>query len=73
MILGCLWASLLDPRGTPNTEIRIPFLVLFLEGVRGGFGAPFSLINHVFYEGVFLNLAFCSRVGLKGPAKGTKR
>ena len=37
------------------------------------FGFAFSFENHMFYDGVFQNLAFYSRVGPKVPRKGSTR
>ena len=53
MISGCLWASLLGPGGTPNTEIRIPLSGSVLIGVAvGGPGIDFGRILVSFW-GVF--------------------
>ena len=73
LILRCLWASIWGPGGTPKVEIFMICFANVLGTVRGGSGAPFLLINHVFYEGDFQKLAFGVGVGPKGPHKDTKQ
>ena len=43
------------------------FFGVFLEGAFSKFVLGFSLQKHVFYEGVFQNLAFRSRLASKVP------
>ena len=45
----------------------------FSRGCYSKFGLSFSFVFHLFYEGVFQNLAFRSRVEPKGPRKGTEK
>ena len=54
--------SVLEPRPANKCEIRASIFGFFLEGAFSKFGLVFSLQKHVFYEGVFQNLAFCARV-----------
>ena len=51
--------------GCKKNANRVFFFCFFSGGAHSKFGLAFSLKKHVFYEGVFQNLAFCSRVGPK--------
>jgi hypothetical protein len=59
--------------GCKTDPNRVFFFCSFSGGAHSKFGLAFSLKKHVFYEGVFQNLAFCSRVEPKVPQKGQKR
>ena len=71
LILGCLCVSICGPEGTKKAGIIFTFFADFPGGLRGGSGAPFLLISHVFYEGDFQKLAFGVGVWPKGPQKDT--
>ena len=60
-------------QGCNKNANRVFFFCSFSGGGYSKFGLAFSIKNHVFYEGVFQNLAFCSRVEPKVPQKGQKR
>ena len=76
-VLGSVWESLLEPgvnfgfsfgaRGVKTCDIRSSIFVFFLEGAFSQFGLAFCFQNHLFYDGVFQNLAFRSRVRPKVP------
>ena len=68
-ISGFILGSVLEPRAAKKVSDRVFFFGSFSGGAHSKFRLPFSLKNHVFYEGVFQNLAFCSRVGPKVPQK----
>ena len=53
--------------GCKKNAERIFFFGFVSGGAHSKFGLAFSLQNHVFYEGVFQNLAFCSKGGPKVP------
>ena len=59
--------------GAPGLQKNTLLLDSFSGGAHSKFGLSFSLENHVFYEGVFQNLAFYSRAGPKVPQKGSTR
>ena len=58
--------------GCKKNANRVFFFCSFSGGGYSKFGLAFSLKKHVLYEGVFQNLAFCSRVEPKVPQKGQK-
>ena len=72
-ISGSILGSVLEPRPANKWEIRASIFGFFLEGAFSKFVLGFSLQKHVFYEGVFQNLAFRSRVGSKVPHTWSKR
>ena len=72
-ISGSILGSVLEPRPANKCEMRASIFGFFLEGAFSKFGLAFSLQKHVFYEGVFQNLAFRSRVGSKVPHTWSKR
>ena len=80
-ISGSILTSVLEPGAAKKCDIRYSiFLFFFWKGLflNSGslslskdafshFGLAFSLQNHVFYDGVFQNLAFRSRMKPKVP------
>ena len=68
-ISGSILGSVFEPRPAKKVSDRVFFFGSFSGAAYSKFGLGFSLQNHVFYEGVFQNLAFRSRVGPKVPYK----
>ena len=78
-ILGSILTSVLEPGAAKKCDIRYSIFVFFFwrglflnsgslslsKDAFSHFGLAFSLQNHVFYDGVFRNLAFRSRVKSK--------
>ena len=73
MDFGIHFRVSLGAPGCKKNANRVFFFCSFSGGAHSKFGLAFSLKKHVFYEGVFQNLAFCSRVEPKVPQKGQKR
>ena len=60
--------------GCKTNANRVFFFCSFSGGAHSKFGLAFSVKKHVFYEGVFQNLAFYSRMGpkvIQNVTKGT--
>ena len=80
-ISGSILTSVLEPGAAKKCDIRYSIFVFFFwrglflnsgslslsKDAFSHFGLAFSLQNHVFYDGVFQNLAFRSRVKPKVP------
>ena len=64
---GSILGSVLEPGAVKTCDIRSSIFVFFLEGAFSQFGLAFCLQNHLFYDGVFQNLAFRSRLTPKVP------
>ena len=61
-ISGSILTSVLEPGAAKKCDIRSSIFCVFLRGTFSQCGLAVSLQNHVFYDGVFQNLAFRSRV-----------